>query len=77
MVDACVAKVGLITDPAKDGFLKIAGANVFGTVIGIGTVDISVISAALLDQVLNGFEKETLVHVDVVRIGKKVLEEAK
>lgn len=36
-------------------------------------MDIDVISIALLDQVVNGFEKETLVHTDVVRIGLRVL----
>ena len=74
LVAAHVAKIGLITDPRKDTILKTIGSNVLGTVVGIGTVDIDVISVALLDQVVNGFEKETLVHADVVRIGRKVME---
>ena len=36
----------------------------------IANVDRAVLSAALLDQVLHGFEKEILSNTDLVRIGQ-------
>jgi hypothetical protein len=36
------------------------------------SVDVADISAALLNQVINGFEKEPLTNDDLVRIGREM-----
>ncbi|KAF2436235.1 hypothetical protein EJ08DRAFT_645241, partial [Tothia fuscella] len=49
--------------------MKTAILNVLGwagTVLSVSLLDIS---AALLDQVVNGFERKTLMNEDLVRIG--------
>jgi hypothetical protein len=38
---------------------------------------VSEIAATLIDEVVKGFEKETLLNEDLVRIGQKALEEQK
>jgi hypothetical protein len=40
-------------------------------------IHVSEISAALLSQLVNGFEKDTLMSEDLSRIGQKVLAEKK
>ncbi|KAF2104704.1 hypothetical protein NA57DRAFT_70912 [Rhizodiscina lignyota] len=63
-IEACVAKPGIITapwraeNPAMAKFPKI---------------DVSEVAAAMIDQVLNGFEKEPLWNEDLLRIGQRVL----
>lgn len=42
---------------------------------GLPLVELRDIVAAMLDQVVNGFEKDTLLNDDLVRIGKKALGE--
>jgi hypothetical protein len=37
------------------------------------SVTVTEISATMLDQVVNGFEKEPLMNEDLVRIGQRVL----
>jgi hypothetical protein len=68
LVEACVAKPGFIT--VQGDYLKLA----FGTVLrwtGMATtIDVTEISAALLNQAINGFEKEPLTNDDLVRIGR-------
>ena len=39
-------------------------------IAGIGTVALPVISAALLDQALHGFEKDTMGNDDLNRLGQ-------
>ncbi|KAK4693336.1 hypothetical protein P7C71_g4045, partial [Lecanoromycetidae sp. Uapishka_2] len=72
-VEACVSKPGLITAPGQ--ILKTMSAMVMKSVISVPNVDIREISAAMLNQVVNGFEKEPLENEDLVRIGRKVLED--
>jgi len=45
-------------------------------VISMSTVSVTECSAAMLDQAVNGFEKEPLVNEDLVRIGRRVLNDS-
>lgn len=42
---------------------------------GLPHIDLPDVAAALLDQVVNGFEKDTLKNDDMIRIGQKALVE--
>jgi hypothetical protein len=64
-VEACAAKPGLIDGPGKEKRV----------VPGLPSIELREIAAALLDQVINGFEKDTLSNDDMVRSGQKVLAE--
>jgi hypothetical protein len=72
LVEACVAKPGLMPKPGN----PIQGA--FATIMGwagvVPLINVSEVAAAMLDQVDNGFEKEPLENDDLIRIGKKALE---
>ncbi|KAH8807463.1 hypothetical protein F5884DRAFT_899859 [Xylogone sp. PMI_703] len=72
-VSACVAKPGLIDGPGRTGMIMTALQTVGTTIIGLPRVGVSEVSATLLDQAVNGFEKETLLNEDLVRIGRSVL----
>jgi hypothetical protein len=41
----------------------------------VTNVSVTEVAAAMLDQIINGYEKEPLQNDDLVRIGRKVLEE--
>jgi hypothetical protein len=41
---------------------------------GVPSIALSEVAAALLEQVVNGVEKEMLVNEDLVRIGRAALE---
>ncbi|KXX79209.1 hypothetical protein MMYC01_203694 [Madurella mycetomatis] len=69
-VEVCVAKPGLINGPGRSTPIV---QRVFLTLIGLPKIQVSEISAALIHQVADGFEKETLLHEDLVRIGQKAL----
>jgi hypothetical protein len=72
-IEATVAKPGLILEPGNWGhWLRSWLLWLVASLPSIGNVEIS---AAMLDQVLNGFEKDPLVNDDLVRIGRKVLSE--
>jgi hypothetical protein len=69
--EACVAKPGLITSagsPLKTMFITAASW------VGASKVDVSECVAAMIDQVMNGFEKDPLANADLVTLGRKVLE---
>ncbi|KAJ9296198.1 hypothetical protein DTO271G3_5339 [Paecilomyces variotii] len=72
-VEAAIAKPGLINAPGKMN----VGVNVLATIrrsiIGLPMVDVSEVAATLIDQSVNGLEKETLLNEDLVRIGQKAL----
>jgi hypothetical protein len=72
-VEACVAKPGLIDTPGGLGFVKDMGRMVLRTVVGLPNVAVGQVAATLIDQVINGFEKDTLLNEDLVRMGEKVL----
>ena len=73
-VEACVSKPGLITTPGH--ILKTVAATVLKYMISLPNVDVTDVSAAMLYQVINGFEKEPLENDDLVRIGRQALRDA-
>lgn len=70
-LEVCVAKPGLIT--ASGQYLKTIGATLMKYVISVPIVDVAEISAALLHEVIHGFEKEPLDNDDLIRIGRQAL----
>ncbi|TVY14111.1 hypothetical protein LARI1_G008166 [Lachnellula arida] len=72
-VQPCIAKPGLIDAPGKTGPLMSVVQTIGRTIIGLPKVQRSEIAATLLDQAVNGIEKETLLNEDLVRIGGKAL----
>ena len=70
-VEACVAKPGLITTPGQ--VLKRMFATVMWYVMGLPSVSVAEIAAAMLHEVVHGFEKEPLGNEDLVRIGQRAL----
>lgn len=73
-IQACVAKSGLIGAPNRSIFTSIA-RTIFCTAIGLPRVELGEISATLIDQAVNGIQKETLLNEDLVNIGGKILAE--
>ncbi|KAJ7708285.1 putative nucleoside-diphosphate-sugar epimerase [Mycena rosella] len=74
-IEAAAAKPGLISGPGN--FVRstlIGAASLLGVV---PSADVGLLSAAMLDQVLNGFETDEIMHADLVRIGGKVQAEKK
>ncbi|GAW20838.1 hypothetical protein ANO14919_103500 [Xylariales sp. No.14919] len=63
-VEACIAKPGLIESPHK----TVAPDRA----VNVPRINLSDLSAALLDQVVNGFEKDTLQNEDLIRIGRSL-----
>lgn len=55
-----MARPGWILSPAQEARQEIPGTPNLG---------VGVLAAALLDQALQGFEKDTLMHDDLVRLG--------
>jgi len=76
-VEACVAKPGLIDAPGGMGLVRDIGRLVLRTVVGLPKVEVGQVAATLIDQAINGFEKDTLSNEDLVRMGAKVLGEEK
>ena len=72
-VEVGVAKPGYIMKP-EISFASVA-ATVGEAIKVIGTVTLEQCAAAMLNQVVNGFEKETMVNDDLKRIGKSALSE--
>jgi len=69
-----VAKPGLITAPGQ--ILKTMRATVLKYVMSLPNVDVAEISAAMLHEVIHGFEKEPLENDDLVKIGRQALKMA-
>ena len=66
-----VAKPGLILQPGSVAdWLK---SQLLGVVASLPSISVVEISAAMLEQVVDGFEKDPLTNDDLVRIGKKAL----
>jgi hypothetical protein len=55
------------------GLVMKAMQKALQSIIGLPEVDVSEIAATLLDQAVKGFEKETLLNEDLVRIGQNAL----
>lgn len=60
---------------AKPGFITGSGRQI-PNVPGLPNIPVADISAALLDQVVNGFEKDTLSNDDMIRIGQNAVTNA-
>ncbi|KAI6091829.1 hypothetical protein F4821DRAFT_225682 [Hypoxylon rubiginosum] len=73
-VDARIAKPGLIEAEGKTGVLVNVAKTIGRTLIGLPKVHVREISATLLDQAVNGFQKDTLLNEDLVKIGQRVLQ---
>ena len=73
-LEACVAKPGLIS--AAGQYLKSMLHTVLNIVMSLPKVDVGEISAAMIQEVMSGFEKETLENADLVRIGRLALKGA-
>jgi hypothetical protein len=71
-VQVCVAKPGLIYAPGHMSALMVVASTIMRSVIGLPRVELDEIAATLLDQAVNGIEKETLLNEDLVRIGRSV-----
>jgi hypothetical protein len=74
-VQACVTKPGLIHTPGRMGLAMTLLSTIGRTLIGLPLIEVNEIAATLLDQAVNGVEKETLLNEDLVRIGQKALAE--
>lgn len=73
-VEASVAKPGLIDAPGRSSFVGGIAKTIMCTVIGLPRLENKQISAALVDQAVNGLEMETMHNEDLIRIGSKALE---
>jgi len=72
-IEACVSKPGFITKPGN--YLNIAFATVLKWAGLVPNISVTEVAAAMLDQVINGFEKEPLMNDDLVRIGRGIAQE--
>lgn len=70
-METCVAKPGLITAPGQ--YLKMIFVTFAKYAMSLPNVSVAEISAAMLHEVVHGFEKEPLGNEDLVRIGREAL----
>lgn len=75
-VQACISKPGLIDAPGKTGPVMSVVQTIGRSIIGLPKVQVTEIAATLIDQAVNGIEKETLLNDDLIRIGQKALASA-
>ncbi|KAG9235139.1 putative nucleoside-diphosphate-sugar epimerase [Amylocarpus encephaloides] len=73
-VEACVAKPGMIEPPGGSNIASGMFKAAVGYLVGVPRVGLEQVAATLINQAVGGFEKETLLNEDLVRIGSKVLE---
>ncbi|GAM38574.1 nucleoside-diphosphate-sugar epimerase [Talaromyces pinophilus] len=69
----CIARPGLIYAPGHMSALTVVASTIMRSLIGLPRVELDEIAATLLNQAVNGIEKETLLNEDLVRIGRKIL----
>ncbi|CAG9991783.1 unnamed protein product [Clonostachys byssicola] len=69
-VETQVTKTGIIEDPVQLSVVSKLGRAFLRSLVGLPKINVDVIAAALLDQAINGFEKDTLLNEDLVRIGE-------
>ena len=72
-VEVNVVKPGLIIEPGNT--FKAMMAKVGAAISVLDSVRLEECAAAILDQTVNGFEKETIENVDLRRIGEGLLKE--
>jgi hypothetical protein len=70
-----VVKPGLIKKPGQTALSGGIFPLILRTVLGVPNVELTHISATLIDQAVNGIEKEALLCEDMTRIGSKMLAE--
>ncbi|KAJ7749828.1 putative nucleoside-diphosphate-sugar epimerase [Mycena maculata] len=76
-IEAAAAKPGLITGPGVGNIVRNALAGAARLAGVVPSADVRLLSAAMLDQVLNGFETDEIMHADLIRIGEGVQAEQK
>ncbi|KAI0116494.1 NAD(P)-binding protein [Nemania sp. FL0031] len=69
-IEVAAAKAGLVTEPGD--FKRAAMGFAVKVTTGIPSINVGTLVAAMLDQVVNGFEKEPLTPHDLIRIGETV-----
>ena len=69
---ACVARPGFITGQA--GILRFIMGTAMRWTGAVDTIGVKEVAAAMLHQVVHGFETEPLTNSDMMRIGGKVLD---
>ena len=78
-VEVCIAQPGVIANSTT--WSRALVANLFRVVNLIGrpfpNIHRSELAAAVLNQAVNGFEKEILLNADLVRLGQKTLKSGK
>ena len=72
-VQICITRPGLIYAPGNMSTLTVVASTVMRSLIGLPRVELDEIAATLVDQAVNGIEKETLLNEDLVRIGREKL----
>jgi hypothetical protein len=70
-LEVCVAKPGVIITP-NDSVFRSAFATT-ARLAGFPKIKVSECAAAMIDQVIIGFEKDPLMNADLVRLGTKAL----
>ncbi|TVY94166.1 hypothetical protein LAWI1_G001363 [Lachnellula willkommii] len=75
-VEASTAKPGMIAGPNTPWTRAIA-KTIISTVVGLPRVEVHEIAAAMISGVVGGFEGDTYLNEDLVRVGRKVLESEK
>ena len=73
-MEACVVKPGIIT--ARGQYLKTIFATGLRLIGVVPSVDVGEASAAMLHQVVHGWEKEPYENEDLIRVGRLELEDA-
>ena len=71
-LQVCVAKPGLIIAPGE--YLRSIGAAAMNLMGIVPNLAVGEVSAAMLHQVVHGWEKEPLENADLVRIGRLALQ---
>ena len=66
-IEVCCARPGMIIEPGKPVPQPPVG-------IPLPSVGLEELAAAMLDQVLHGFEKDPLLNADLVEIGQRALQ---
>ena len=66
-----MARPGFIA--GSERYWKTIAATALNVVMGLPKVDVGEVSAAMIHEVMHGFEKETFENADLVRIGQQAL----
>lgn len=70
-VEACVVKPGIITAPGQ--YLKTISATALKWLGVVPTLDVGEVSAAMLEMVTKGWDKEPLENEDLIKVGRAAL----